>query len=53
MNNQNKNIDTNGGYKPEDAVWHAYSPKLCLAIMEFFQKEIVNDSSPNMNWRGF
>lgn len=40
MNNQNKNIDTNGGYKPEDAVWHAYSPKLCLAIMEFFSKEI-------------
>lgn len=34
-----KNLQNNGGYQPEDAIWHAYSPYLMREIMRLFPKD--------------
>ena len=51
MENQNKNLDTNGGYQNEDVIWHQHSNKLMLKILEYFSKGIpVIDLGCGHNW---
>ncbi|HXP51386.1 MAG TPA: hypothetical protein VN922_15625, partial [Bacteroidia bacterium] len=51
MNNENKNLATNGGYQNEDVVWHQHSNKLMVKILEYFPKDIpVIDLGCGHNW---
>lgn len=39
--NENKNIQNNGGYNPEDLIWHQHSNKLLVKILEFWQDKTI------------
>jgi len=51
MNDNTKNVGTNGGYQNEDVLWHQHSNHLLIELMKHFPKEVpVIDLGCGHNW---